>query len=238
MTEQDWLACDDPRRMLEFLIGHDQGNVWVETGYRVDERKLRLFACASARLKSDLSERNRNSIEQVEALEMAHYDYTQIDPLLGLSSPLDWARHHAAKPEDRQKRTALVRDIFGNPFRPVASLRQHRVSFQGQTDLSYPSWLTWNDGLVRKLAQTIYDERAFERIPILADALEEAGCTNEDILRHCRGYKRCVQCPENREDGCPYCPDGWVEDWWLRTPSPTPPLHVRGCWVVDLLLGK
>ena len=55
-----------------------------------------------------------------------------------------------------------------------------------------------------KLAQGIYEERAFDRLPILADALEDAGCDNADILSHCRG------------------------------PGP----HARGCWVVDLLLGK
>jgi hypothetical protein len=54
------------------------------------------------------------------------------------------------------------------------------------------------------LAEAIYDERAFDRLPILADALEEAGCTNADILNHCR----------------------------------QPGEHVRGCWVVDLILGK
>jgi len=67
-----------------------------------------------------------------------------------------------------------------------------------------PSWLTWNDGIVLKLAQAIYGDRAFDRMPVLADALEEAGCDNADILAHCR----------ERGD------------------------HVRGCWVVDLLLGK
>ncbi len=80
----------------------------------------------------------------------------------------------------------LVRDIFGNPFRPVVLA---------------PAWQTAN---VVGLAQTIYDERAFDRMPILGDALEDAGCTNADILNHCR----------------------------------QPGEHVRGCWVVDLLLGK
>jgi hypothetical protein len=67
-----------------------------------------------------------------------------------------------------------------------------------------PIWLRWNDGTVVKLAQSIYDERRFTDLPILADALEDAGCADADILAHCRG------------------------------PGP----HVRGCWVVDLLLGK
>jgi hypothetical protein len=57
---------------------------------------------------------------------------------------------------------------------------------------------------VQKLAKSIYDDRAFDHLPILADALEDAGCTDAAILEHCRG------------------------------PGP----HVRGCWVVDLILGK
>jgi hypothetical protein len=57
---------------------------------------------------------------------------------------------------------------------------------------------------VDRLASHIYDSRAFDRLPILADALEEAGCKDAEILAHCRG------------------------------PGP----HVRGCWVVDLVLGK
>jgi hypothetical protein len=84
----------------------------------------------------------------------------------------------------------FLHDIFGNPFRPPPVID--------------PGWLAWNDTRVRSIAQAIYDERAFINLPILADALEDAGCDNPDILNHCRG------------------------------PGP----HVRGCWVVDLLLGK
>jgi len=80
----------------------------------------------------------------------------------------------------------FFRDIFGNPFRPVAI---------------DPRWQTET---VVALATGIYAERAFDRMPILADALEDVGCDRADILNHCRG------------DGP----------------------HVRGCWVVDLLLGK
>lgn len=64
-----------------------------------------------------------------------------------------------------------IRDIFGNPFHPVAL---------------DSIWLTWNDGTVVKLAEAIYQERAFDRLPILADAFEEAGCHDADILNHCR----------------------------------------------------
>jgi hypothetical protein len=92
--------------------------------------------------------------------------------------------------QEKRAQTSLVRDIFGNPFRPQPSIDS--------------SWLSWNDGTVGKLAQAIYDDRAFDHLPILADALEEAGCTDEDILNHCR----------------------------------QPGEHVRGCWVIDLVLGK
>ncbi|MBN9118244.1 MAG: hypothetical protein J0I06_03635 [Planctomycetes bacterium] len=58
--------------------------------------------------------------------------------------------------------------MFGNPFRPAPA---------------DPEWLT---PIVVSLADGIYDERAFDRMPILADALQDAGCTNDDILSHCR----------------------------------------------------
>jgi len=66
----------------------------------------------------------------------------------------------------------LLRCIFGTLFRPGAI---------------EPAWLAWNDGNIPKLAQAIYDDRAFDRLPILADTLHEAGCTNGDMLGHCRG---------------------------------------------------
>ncbi len=90
---------------------------------------------------------------------------------------------------ERAAQAALLREIFGNPFRPV---------------LLEQSWLAWNDGAIRKMAQLIYGDRAFDRLPMLADALEDAGCTDADLLAHCRSGGE----------------------------------HVRGCWVVDLLLGK
>lgn len=70
--------------------------------------------------------------------------------------------------EGRRFISSIVRDIFGNPFRLVP------VS---------PSWLT---STVVALATGMYQERAFDRMPILADALQDAGCDNEDILSHCR----------------------------------------------------
>ncbi len=86
----------------------------------------------------------------------------------------------------RSKLGKLFQEVYGNPFEPVT--------------LNH-SWLTTT---VQALANGIYEEKAFDRMPILADALHDAGCDNEDILNHCR----------------------------------QPGEHVRGCWVVDLLLAK
>ncbi len=80
----------------------------------------------------------------------------------------------------------LLRCIFGNPFAPVAA------------DTA------WRNGTIQELAQAIYDTRDFSGMPILADALEDAGCTDAVLLAHCR----------------------------------EPGEHVRGCWMLDLLLGK
>jgi hypothetical protein len=76
--------------------------------------------------------------------------------------------HFSGKYLDEAKQCQFIRCVFGNPFRPVA----------------FPaSWLTTD---VVTVALQIHNERRFEDLPILADALEEAACTNEDILRHCR----------------------------------------------------
>jgi hypothetical protein len=91
---------------------------------------------------------------------------------------------------DLKSQCDILRDVIGNPFRPTPAITSATFS--------------WDNERIRNLAQVIYDERGFERLPILADALEAAGCTNLDILAHCRE------------------PGG----------------HWRGCWVVDLLLGK
>jgi hypothetical protein len=78
------------------------------------------------------------------------------------------AEQHA----ERVLQCEILRDLFGSPFRPVGV---------------ESSWLTWHDGTVPRLAQATYDERAFDRLPVLADTLEEAGCVSVEILAHCRG---------------------------------------------------
>jgi hypothetical protein len=84
------------------------------------------------------------------------------------------------------KYSDLLRCLFGNPFRPTQLAR------------------TCVTEEAARLALAIYEEASFQRLPSLADALEEGGCASADALAHCRG------------------------------PGP----HARGCWVVDMLLGK
>jgi hypothetical protein len=104
--------------------------------------------------------------------------------------------------EGGKQQAGMLRCIFGNPFRPAT------------VDVA---WLDWNRGIVRSLAEATYEERIAAdpsqpgwlvldpiRLAILADALEDAGCTDSTILDH------------------------------LRDPLP----HTRGCWTLDLLLGR
>ena len=107
----------------------------------------------------------------------------------GTQARLDGQIITSAWAEERKAQAIYLRCIFGNPFRPVAV---------------NPAWLAWGDRTVPRIARAICNERAFDLMPILADALEDAGCTDPILLDHCR----------------------------------QPGEHVRGCWVVDLLMGR
>jgi hypothetical protein len=81
---------------------------------------------------------------------------------------------------ERTNQAHLVRDIFGDPFRTLAL---------------DPAWLAWHHGAATRFAADIYDSHAFDRLPLLADALEDAGCTDPDLLGHLR-------CPGPHVRGC------------------------------------
>jgi hypothetical protein len=145
------------------------------------ERKFRLFSVAcdvAAGLGMHVSafERHADGIATKEDERLLGNDW----------SPAWQSACLSLNPTAHKHESDLLRDIVGNPFRAVAA---------------GASWLT---STVVALADGIYQERAFDRMPILADALQDAGCDNEDILNHCQ----------------------------------QPGEHVRGCWVVDLLMGK
>jgi hypothetical protein len=225
MTEQDWSTCNDPARMLTALRG------------KATPRKLRLLACACCRRLYEtrlVDERSGAAVETAEryaddlaskeelvearqaaaaaretlwrgkrAVWWTTYGRPQaaIRAMLNGAAPPSWRLDSAnprgqrcnarapLAPRDLAVVCDLFREILGNPFRSTA------------VD---SAWRSWNGGIVAALARAIYDERRFADMPLLADALEEAGCADAAILSHCRSGGA----------------------------------HVRGCWALDLLLGK
>ncbi len=231
MTVAEWLACTEPEPMLEFLKDP------------VSDRKLRLFSCACCRrIWHLIPPYHRKTVEVAErfadgratreelfrsyqitretpedhegdfdpAAEGEDYDefcvpwpssattatafapggWDELDASFWSARLAGWGRPVQEYDKEREAQAHLLRDIFGNPFRPVQA--------------PSPAVLAWDGGTVVKLARAVYDERAFDRLPVLADALEEAGCADALLLEHLRGE------------------------------GP----HVRGCWALDLLLGR
>jgi hypothetical protein len=230
MTEEEWLTCEDVIDMLSFV------KQCRSMRRKAKQRKQWLFSVACCRRIWSLltNEQSRHSIEVVErfadgsatneemqaaeanavaiwmkdagndvtwaCMKVCEQDVNGMHVSTATISavfkqlqieankpfdPLD-GRRRGACPQEEKEQCQLLRCIFGNPFRPVTA---------------DPSWLT---STVVALARGIYADRAFDRLPILADALQDAGWDHPDILAHCRG------------------------------PGP----HARGCWVVDLVLGK
>lgn len=226
MTEAEWLTCADPWEIADFL------------GPGFGGRKLRLFGCACVRIVWDVlpdealrqaimtCERFVDGLATIEELKAAREsaiatsegtgdiiaDHSAIavaalcqsEPYFPMGEGSDagisavaaeaWfdteTPWYVARAKAQKAHCQFFRDIFTSPFRPAPTFD--------------PAWLKWHDATILRLAQQMYDSRDFTSMPILADALEEAGCTNADILNHCR------------QSG----------------------VHVRGCWVVDLVLGK
>ncbi len=218
------MAATDPEPMLEFLHGNLHG--------KASNRKQRLLACAYARPQvsgqdvrrlvepsEDYADGRADQPPVVpqnafpltraaaegrpdEAARLAHY---LVYDRLGLARGRGWPfwdeeemdRRFSEMRAYNERQIGLLRDIFGNPFRPVPFVA--------------PAWLAWNDGTLPQLARAAYEERQLPkgtldhaRLAVLADALEEAGCADADLIGHLRG------------------------------PGP----HVRGCWALDLVLGK
>ena len=210
MTEEEWLRCEEPEALLSVLFPDASVRkarlLIVGCCRRLasflkpdmhpvrDDLLAMMECCADDPLPDNWSDAIWGDWELVQKYDRVDGCDEVFECYLmvintglagGLMTAAYAAEENGAKSEGG-KQAALLREIFGNPFRPIAP---------------DPAWLTSN---VVELARAIYDERAFDRLPILADALMDEGCDSEAILSHCR--------------------------------SPGP--HVRGCWVVDLLLGK
>jgi hypothetical protein len=227
MTEAEWLACDDPRAMLthvrestcdrrlRYLMVTPVLRVIQRLGGKHSQHHIKLLEqyAAGELSRTELTGQWGDHRKRCNAFDVFGFpwgDYPSRTLFDDTSEAALWflrrflpeeiilhgddATWHAADASmgGTSARRALnilagdIRDIFGNPFRPVAFS---------------PAWRTET---TVALASGIYAERAFDRMPILADALEEAGCDHPDVLAHCCG------------------------------PGP----HVRGCWVVDGVLGK
>jgi hypothetical protein len=223
VTEKEWLKEKSHVQWMANFLG-DRGLPRTKVG----RRKLRLFACGCCRVAWDIlpDDRLREAVSTAErfadgqaskdelaaaraAIATMTYDsgpfgrapsgvrvaidmavaatdtqaYSAAFSMTATQSPLGGRMKSAAA---EMYLCELIRCVFGNPFRPVAVER------------------AWRTSTVVDRARGIYEERAFDRLPILADALQDAGCESPEVLGHCRG-------------GGP---------------------HVRGCWVVDLVLGK
>lgn len=235
MTEDEWLAASEPRGMLRHIVEGEAPPV-----RRAGARELRLFAAACCRAVWDglKDERSRRAVEVAELFvdgeatetEMGEANRAASSAELISSSPpvasdlASWvadnpissvvetvarySRHLGAEVQARQ--AVFLRDIFGNPFRPVGRAALPRCLACGGDG---PCRLCEGHGVpptVLSLAVAAYRERPATghldnvRLSVLSDALEEAGCTSADLLSH------------------------------LRSPGP----HVRGCWALDLALGR
>jgi hypothetical protein len=211
MTEQQWTDRHAPSAMLDHVLE------------AASPRKLRLFACACCRLVWDLldDDRPRRAVEVAERFadrlvknrerqqaQQAAWEYSDEQELSPESVAAGWAivrsqrsdllktaavvcSHNTRCVKGRNITRAqahLLRELFGNPFRAAPVVP--------------PAVLGWNGWQVVKLARAIYAERRFDDLPVLADALEEAGCEEEAMLAHCRGPG-------------PHVPGCWVVDLLL-----------------------
>ncbi|WP_439621821.1 hypothetical protein [Gemmata sp.] len=250
LTEADWVAADNPHTLLHHIRAS------------ASHRKLRLFACACCQPLVDLINRSGGKTKLAATEQYADglitekkylaafnrirppgrgrlqgviwfafaalgwpdaegvnwgFDQATEDLVRGTWAAGEHAEHHTNRAclhainartllalgdvnDDRPSNAFriqmdaekaecadLFREVFGNPFRPIA--------FNAD----------WRTDTVVSLATAAYESRDFSTLPILADALQDAGCDADDLLAHCRDPKQA---------------------------------HVRGCWALDLVLGK
>lgn len=234
MTEGEWLVSEDPAAMLKRIIDHGGGE-WPAV-QKASDRKLRLFACAVARLKRPGAD-VEVAESAVEAGQPNHNFNDQHNRTAGLfwkvcrsseSAALACAAYPTADV------AALLRDVVGNPFAAVV----------------LPESVT-GEPTVQTLAAVAYECRREDgtldpaRLAVLSDALEEAGCVGDEC-RRCKGkgwyawrtpddtgFGRAtidVDCDDCQRAG--RLPSPLLAH--LRSPTP----HYRGMWSLDLVLGK
>jgi len=262
VTEQEWLTSQNPAEMLKWATGAIRGSTApgvLPDGFRaMSNRKQRLFACACC-LAAGTPVSIVNDYELTGMVDDIGERRTDSD------WARSWTERGMNKPTLAQ-RADLLREIVGNSYRPLTFPRYQLPSrpgarhglprgahpmiptpdIPGQEFTIRPTWLT-PDAI--GIAQDAYDSRDWRLLPLLAECLEEAGCveTSDMVVP---GMYICEKC------GVAFGPDGWAvycrncgsnycrKQRLLDLPHPilahlrsTVP-HVRGCFALDLLLGK
>lgn len=197
MNEAEWLTTDDVEAVIETCRPEALLKPHTPNMHRID----RLLATAFARrawlygypgpLSLEAIEFSEQFAEGEAALSEFHMDapsrnnepgcyvvsavfllgpYHTAGSVIGFARKFGLSDEGAA--EERKYQCALTRCVYGNPFRRV---------------FVYPSCLRWNDRTVARMAQAIYADSDFGLMPVLADALEESGCLDAEILNHLRG---------------------------------------------------
>jgi hypothetical protein len=206
VDEAEWLICPEPGPMLQHVCYRANDRrlrlfahaCWCRLSHLLGDDRLRQFlqtmerhadgalvadelreACALA-LKAAVRPPEPTALDQrgyEVALQLAQWGMHEKAQVV--AEVASWSAQDAAswigdwaRAAESKAQCDLLREVFGNPFRPVSL---------------DPSWLAWQDGTVRRLARAAYDERRFDDLPVLADALEEAGCAEATLLEHLRG---------------------------------------------------
>jgi hypothetical protein len=205
MTEAEWLASTDPKEMGEAVAERGRATArvlrlymaafWHWQSYRLKKKTEQNKLRGRAAVVGEWAESGVKPKVPAEDQVFVGFNSTAKDGFRAtVRAPGQWGKNGGPAKEFAVQ---LLHEVFGNPFAP----RRKR-----KTD-PRRGWAfdkAWRTDTVLALAKQIYDEREFGTMPILADALQDAGCDNPDILEHCRGA------------------------------GP----HVRGCWVLDLVLEK
>lgn len=194
MTETEWQACKDPKKMFHWLL-QCTGNL--------SRRKARLFLCGFCRtLRNwEKDDRSRAAVEVSERFADGHVRKEEFQNarnearkacedadlfavtigVVALDAKWSMGRVFAGgltTPDIEENKYQVLRDLFGPlPFRSLAIDQSLQTSE------------------VLALASSIYRQRSFDRLPELAQALESAGCTDPDLLEHLRSPgPHCLGC--------------------------------------------
>jgi hypothetical protein len=209
MTPGEWAACTDPMRMLEFLRERASDRKLRLFACACLRRVWRRLADSRLREVVQLAEAHADGAASEEAMLTAWRSVASEHASLAIPEDIyhavggvvfvsrdeppwygdSWAVAHV---REVARRVVLLSDEPEAEARRQCALLRCQFSTDPLRYFRYwplrpPGVFPWNDGPVGRMAQVIYDERTFEHLPILADALEDAGCDVAEVVQHCRG---------------------------------------------------